>query len=506
LFGGKEKTLENIIQKYIEDEAKKHSERYHTYHNSLQLEYERNKKRFGTIPQKVVKKPEVWTVDNKYNPFYVLKHKDKIAKSIANKLRKGTYQPHDPHIIEIPKNNGKYRKVTVYQIPDAAVSNYLFNRLLRKNKHRLSSLSYAYRNDKNVHFAIQDIGLELRENSRIFISEFDFSDFFGSINHEFLFAQFNLNGFMVSDFEKKIIHSFLDKQNRGIPQGTSISLFLANLVCWKLDKMLEEEGLRFARYADDTVIWSKSYSKICNSFNIISRFSKEAGIEINADKSDGISLMVKPGMPSEFNATKEYLEFLGYKLSIDKISIKEDSKSKIKKQISYILYKNLIKPVKAYQLKSIIVPSNNEDPAFVTAMMQIRRYLYGNLSEEKLNGYLNGKYNRIRFKGIMSFYPLIDDEGQLRELDGWLVSTILNSLRLREKLFHSKGLFSISNNFPFNVNEKDILHNCKTMHYKGRKGLYSIPSFFRIYSAIKKGVLNNGIEFTMNEKSNQYDY
>lgn len=498
--------MENIIKRYLVAEAEKHSERYHSYHNSLQLEYERNKKRFGRPPQKVVRKPEVWSVDKKFNPFYVLKHQDKIARSLANKLKNNSYKPHDPHIIDIPKKNGKFRKVAVYQIPDAAVSNYLYSRLLSKNKHRLSSLSYAYRNDRNVHFAIQDIGLGLKDNSRIFISEFDFSDFFGSINHDYLFAQFDLNGFIVSDFEKQIIRSFLDKYDRGIPQGTSISLFLANLVCWKLDRMLEEEGIRFARYADDTVIWSKSYSKICNSFDIISRFSKEAGIEINADKSDGISLMVKPGMPSEFESTKEYIEFLGYRLSIDKISIKKDSISKIKKQISYILYKNLIKPVKGYQLKSIIVPSNNEDPAFVTAMMQIRRYLYGNLSEEKLNGYLNGKYKRIRFKGIMSFYPLINDEEQLKELDGWLVSTIQSSLKLRKKLFHSKGLFSISNNFPFNLKKEDILQTCTTMQYKGKKGLYTIPSFLRIYSAIQKGVLNNGIEFTMSEKSNHYDY
>jgi RNA-directed DNA polymerase len=216
--------------------------------------------------------------------------------------------------------------------------------------------------------------------------------------------------------------------------------------------------------------------------------------------------MVKKGMPSEFGTSKEYVEFLGYKLSVNKISIKDDSVRKIKKQVSYILYKNLIKPVKAYQLKSIIIPNNNEDPAFVTAMMQIRRYLYGNLSEEKLNGFLNGKYKRVRFKGIMSFYPLIDDEEQLRSLDGWLVSTILNSLKLREQLFLSKGYISVSNNFPFNTDSNNILLKCRTAVYKGRIGLYSIPSFLRIYNAIKKGVLINGIEYTMNKSSNHYDY
>ncbi|MBF0709391.1 RNA-dependent DNA polymerase [Alkalihalobacillus hwajinpoensis] len=496
-----------MIRKYIEAEAKKHSERYHTYHNALHIEHERNKKRFGeNYNKKVVKKPYVWSVNKKYNPFYVLKHLDKISDAIAKKIKDGTYMPNDPYIQKIPKKDGKTRTITVYQIPDAAVSNYLYKRLLSKNKHRLSSLSYAYRNDRNVHFAIQDIGLELQSYSRLFISEFDFSDFFGAINHQYLYNQLNKNGFMVSDFEKQLIKSFLDRLERGIPQGTSISLFLANIVCWKLDRMLESEGLRFARYADDTVIWSSDYTKICKSFDIISAFSNEAGIEINANKSDGINLMVKPGLPSELKATKEFIEFLGYKLSIDKISIKADSVNKIKKQISYLLYKNLIKPVKEYKLKSIIVPSNNTDPAFVTAMWQIRRYLYGNLTEPKLKSFMNGKYNRIRFKGIMSFYPLIDDVEQLKELDGWLVSTVYNSLKLREKLFIDKNITSVSHNFPFNIDKDELIKLCKVTPYKGTKGFYEIPSFFRIYKGIKHGILNNGIDYTMNNKPYDYDY
>ncbi|MQR87077.1 RNA-dependent DNA polymerase [Bacillus megaterium] len=500
--------MKDVIKKYIKLEAEKHSERYHTYHNALHIEHERNKKRFGKdYRKKEVKQPDVWLQDKKYNPFYVLKNLDKIAGVIADKIKKGTYAPHEPYTQEIPKKNGKTRTITIYQIPDAAVSNYLYQRLLKKNQHRLSSLSYAYRSDRNVHFAIQDISLDFQSHSRLFISEFDFSDFFGSINHTYLYNQLDKNGFMVSDFEKQLIKAFLGSVNRGIPQGTSISLFLANIVCWRLDRRLESEGLRFARYADDTVIWSSNYTKICHSFDIISEFSKEAGIEINANKSDGINLIVKPGLPSEFDtATKQYIEFLGYKLSLDNISIKEESVKRMKKQITYLLYKNLIKPVKGYQLKSIIVPNNNEDPAFVTAMMQIRRYLYGNLSEATLKSFLNGKYKRIRFKGIMSFYPLIDDVNQLKELDGWLVSTIFKTLKLREKLFLRRNIMRVSYNFPYNIKREELINKCKTMKYQGTKGLYEIPSFFRIYRGIKSGILNNGIEYTMNDKPYEYDY
>ena len=136
--------------------------------------------------------------------------------------------------------------MSIYQIPDATVSKIYYSRLLAKNKHRFSSFSYAYRNDRNVHFAIQDIWLDISRDTRSFIAEFDFSDFFGSISHDYLKAQYKSNGFYISDEEQFVIDSFLESREEnkkvGIPQGTSISLFLANLVCWQLDLRLERSG------------------------------------------------------------------------------------------------------------------------------------------------------------------------------------------------------------------------------------------------------------------------
>lgn len=89
------------------------------------------------------------------------------------------------------KGDGGKRGVSIFQSPDAVISKLFFNRLLAKNKHRFSSFSYAYRNDRNVHFAIQDIAIDLAQNERTFLAEFDFSDFFGSISHDYLYEQFD---------------------------------------------------------------------------------------------------------------------------------------------------------------------------------------------------------------------------------------------------------------------------------------------------------------------------
>jgi len=497
-------SLEKHLIQIINDESTKLSQRHHAYHNALELEHTRKAKRVSNADKKQIKIPDYWLKDEKFNPFYVNKHKRQIAHSIARKIKQGTYSPNSPEVMEIPKTSGGTRNVTIYQIPDAAVSRLIYNQLLRKNKHRFSSFSYAYRNDRNVHFAIQDISVELAQTSRVFVAEFDFSKFFDSINHEYLYDQFDQNGFLISDEERQVIKAFLGGGGIGIPQGTSISLFLANLVCWQLDKGLERAGLQFARYADDTVIWSRDYQKISAAYDIINAFSKNAGVAINAKKSDGISLLCRKDMPSEIARRKEEIEFLGYAISVDHVSIKRSSVNKIKRQITYILYKHLIQPLRGSKLVALEIPANDKDKHLLSAILEIRRYLYGNLTDQMIANYLNGSSNRIFFKGVMSFYPLINNEEQLRDLDGWLVTAIFKAIRIRSKLL-KKWKYNRDGNFPFNVPHKDLAEAFKKKRIKGKK-LLQIPSFYSIYQALKKGVAGVGVEGVMNPTAISYDY
>lgn len=495
--------LEQEICNAITDEAKKLIQRYQDYHNSLHLEHARKKKRMSGVPKKDVKKPDYWACDSKFDPFYVKRKANSIARSIAKKIASRTYKPNKPFLRKVPKKGGGFRTVSIYQIPDAAISRLFYKSLIAKNRHRFSSFSYAYRNDRNVHFAIQDISIDLRNSSRTFIAEFDFSDFFGSISHEYLINQFNENGFLISPDEQHVIKAFLESSGKGVPQGTSISLFLANMVCWDLDKKLERSGVRFARYADDTVIWSPNYDKICQAFGNIDDFSRETGVQINAAKSAGISLLTKKGMPAEI-ASKDLIDFLGYSLSVTDVSIKKASVAKIKKQISYILFKNMIQPLHTKPFRALIIPANNRDQALLTAIVEIRRYLYGGLTSTQILNYIHGKTKRIYFKGVMSYYPLLSDIAQLKAIDGWLVSVIHKAIYVRGKLLNSYGYNRLAS-FPFNTKRTTLLGACRSQKV-GRKRLYEIPSFALIHAALSQALTEKGIEKVMNSRSLDYDY
>lgn len=336
------------------------------------------------------------------------------------------------------------------------------------------------------------------------MAEFDFSDFFGSISHEFLLAQLNCNGFMISRDDRQVIAAFLNSHGpRGIPQGTSISLFLANMVCWELDKKLERCGAKFARYADDTVIWSPDYAKICEAYSCIDDFSREASVAINAAKSGGISLLKKKGMPAEM-APKDQIDFLGYSLSVGAVSIKAAAIAKIKSQVSYILSKHLLQPLRRTPLRALIIPANDRDRALLSAMSEIRRYLYGGLTSTQVLNYIHGKTRRIYFKGLMSYYPLITDREQLRTLDGWLVSAVYRAVRARGKLLQGHG-FNRWHAFPFNVKRRNLVTAYRAQHVNGKRG-YEVPSLSLLHGALTEAMTENGIERVMNSRSLAYMY
>lgn len=498
------KNLEERIKKAIEDEAIKLIQRYQQYHNSLHLEHSRKTERVLGVPAKVVKSPEAWDQNRLHNPFYVRRRAAAIARSIAKKICEGTFAPNPPFVQDVPKASGGIRKVSIYQVPDAAVSRLFYSELLAKNRHRFSAFSYAYRNDRNVHFAIQDIAIDLQDSSRTFVAEFDFSDFFGSISHDYLVSQLNRNGFMVSRDDRQVIQAFLKSHgNRGIPQGTSISLFLANMVCWEVDKKLERCGVKFARYADDTVIWSPDYAKICESFVCIDDFSNEAGVRINTAKSAGISLLTKKGMPAEMVA-KDKIDFLGYSLAVGSVSIKSSAVENIKSQISYILAKHLIQPLRTKPLKALIIPANDFDKSLLSAMSEIRRYLYGGLNSTQILNYIHGKTRRIFFKGLMSYYPLITDVDQLKMLDGWLVSAVHRAVQARGKLLAGHG-YNRWHIFPFNVRRTEIVQAYRNKLVYGKRG-FEMPSLSLLHGALTEAMTENGIASVMNSRSLAYIY
>src|SRR5262249_30042519 len=141
--------------------------------------------------------------------------------------------------------------------------------------------------------------------------------------------------------------STLTKQ-RGIHLGTSISLFLANVAAYPLDRRLEQMPVDFARYADDTLIWSPDYSELCRAVQVLQDAGADMGVEINLKKSPGISILdSRQGDSSaptgafvpEFKSTAS-VDFLGFTVSAKTIGIRRSNVVRIKQHLGYLVYAN----------------------------------------------------------------------------------------------------------------------------------------------------------------------
>ena len=120
-----------------------------------------------------------------------------------------------------------------------------------------------------------------------FLIRADFSKFFDSIAHEHIRRVLADQRFFVTEREHRVIDAFLKapslevheystestrEREKGIPQGTSISLFLANVAAYPLDRKLEALGVGFARYADDTLIWGESMTSSVVQLMLLKRW------------------------------------------------------------------------------------------------------------------------------------------------------------------------------------------------------------------------------------------
>jgi hypothetical protein len=112
--------------------------------------------------------------------------------------------------------------------------------------------------------------------------------------------------FNISETEKYILRSFLrhpihdakyyaagppEIRQLGVPQGSSLSLFLANLAGHELDRRLEATNGQFVRFADDIVAVTNSHDDALNVLQAFEEHCRYSGIKINHQKSPGISLL-----------------------------------------------------------------------------------------------------------------------------------------------------------------------------------------------------------------------
>lgn len=495
--------VQELILKEIEHQARKLLRRHRREiwsKNKYKRRYEKRTGKDGNGPSH--RAPANWGLHPHFDPVYCLKHKEFLSKVIWRKLRLQDYCPQPALLHEIPKPNGGFRTVMVFSIPDSAIAGLFHRKLTKRNKNIFSSSNYSYRPDRNVFDAILEMKSSLDEENT-FVIQYDFEKYFDSISHDYLLSLVSQNGlFLISNIERNVIKSFLthsfatfndyktknfQQRKKGVPQGSSISLFLSNIAGHELDKDLERHDGQFVRFADDVVAITYKYESALGVREIFSKHQNRSGVKINLQKSPGIRLL-DADKEREMRVISDF-DYLGHKFTKSDVLLSDRSIERIRNRCSDIIYIHLLQtPIDRKMFNPDRLGPKFIDWDLVTCINELRRYIYGGLPRSALEDFISHNNRIHKMRGLMSFYPLVTSCTQLVRLDGWLLNALERAIQTRRK-----ALAKLGYKLDFIPTDKIISGKWHTYPDPKIANDTQLPSFVYAWRAARKYYIRYGI-------------
>ena len=299
------------------------------------------------------------------------------GKALVLEILEGRYKPKPVRKVEIPKPDGGKRGLGIPVVVDRVIQQAISQVLTEVFEPEFSEHSYGFRPNKSAHQALKQAEIYINSGYKVVV-DMDLEKFFDRVNHDKLM---HLISRKVTDKRVlKLIRRYLTagvmengicvKSKEGTPQGGPLSPLLSNIMLNELDKMLEERGHKFCRYADDCNIYVKSGRAGLRVMETVRKFlAKELRLKVNEGKS---------AVASPTNR-----KFLGYSFYYKKGT-----------------YRLRVHPKSLNRLKDKVrgVTNRNVSMNFETRLKQLI---------EKTRGWVN-------------YFKLADMSSALKEIDGWI--------------------------------------------------------------------------------------
>ncbi len=248
---------------------------------------------------------------------------------VTEMIRRGGPFPLPRKSVISKQSSRKKRTVYVYPKAENWVLKLLTHLLLRKYDGLFSPELYSFRPARNAKDAVRRL-FRIPDVRNQYAYKVDISNYFNSIPVDQLLP--DLQAVTSDDPE---LYAFLSalllepcvldrgksvSEQKGIMAGTPLSSFYANLYLRDLDALFHEEGLPYARYSDDIILFRDSMEACEREAARIRAFLEQKGLSVNPDKE-------------QFFTPRDGFIFLGFSYREGVIDIAPASVMKLKKKM-----------------------------------------------------------------------------------------------------------------------------------------------------------------------------